>query len=223
VEVDPALERSMVRVGREMQRAGFVAGTAGNLSVRLPDGLFLVTPSGRRKGRLSAADLLVVDGEGEVVRGRRGLSPTSETPMHLEAYRRRPDVNAVVHAHPVHAVALSLAGDDLQRSTIPEAYATFGRIAVTPYSPPSSPRNGVVISDAVACHDAIVLAWHGSLTVGATIEEAYLRLEVLEHTARIVAVARSLGPLPTLGAAELRELRAAGSAYRARSGSLLKG
>ena len=94
--------------------------------------------------------------------------------MHLEVYRRRPDVHAVVHAHPVHAVALSIAGDELQRCSIPEAVATFGAIAVTPYSPPSSRENADAIRGAILHHDVIVLAWHGSLTVGATLEEAFL-------------------------------------------------
>jgi L-fuculose-phosphate aldolase len=216
IATDPAIERAMVRIGRAMHRAGFVAGTAGNLSVRLPDGLVLATPSGLAKGRLAARDLIVVDGDGEVVRGRPGLAPTSEMPMHLEVYRRRPDVNAVVHAHPVHAVALSLTGDELQRSTIPEAVATFGSIAVTPYSPPSSRENADAITDAIGGHDVIVLARHGSLTVGATLEEAYRRLEVLEHTARILAVARSLGPVPSLTDAEVEDLLRRGRAYRRR-------
>lgn len=216
VATDPALERAMVRVGRAMHRAGFVAGTAGNLSARLADGLFLATPSGLAKGRLGARDLLVVDGDGHVVRGRPGLAPTSEMPMHLEVYRRRPDVNAVVHAHPVHAVALSLTGDELQRSTIPEAVATFGSIAVTPYSPPSSHENADAITDAIAEHDVIVLARHGSLTVGATLEEAYRRLEVLEHTARILAVACTLGPVPALTDEQVEDLLRRGRAYRRR-------
>jgi len=214
IAIDDAVIRAMLRVGRAMHRAGFVAGTAGNLSARLEDGLFLVTPSGRAKGRLTAADLLVVDGDGEVVSGRRGLVATSETPMHLEVYRRRADVRAVVHAHPVHAVALSLVGDELQRCTLPEVVGTLGRIAVTPPTPPSSPQNADAISDAIVDHDAIVLARHGSLTVGATIDEAFERLEVLEHAARILAVARALGTIPALPDAEVRALRRRGIEHR---------
>lgn len=212
--VDGALRRRIVRVSRAMHRAGFVAGTAGNLSVRLPGGGFLATPSGVAKRALRADDLLVVDDEGRVLRGPPGRRPTSEMPMHLEVYRRRPDVGAVVHAHPVHAVALSLSSGLLGRPCLPEAVATLGEIAVTPYTPPSSRDNAEAIRDAIVSHDAIVLRLHGSLTVGASVEEAFERLEVLEHTARILVAAAAIGPVPELDAAQIADLRARGRAYR---------
>ncbi len=205
--------RVVVRVARALHRAGFVAGTAGNVSVRLPGDFVLVTRTGLPKARLTRRDLVVVDLGGRVVRARAGFGPTSETPMHLEVYRRRPDVHAVVHAHPVHAVALSLVGDDLAECILPEAVATLGRIALTEYSPPSSPENAVAIADAIQWHDAIVLRRHGSLTVGRTLDEAYERLEVLEHTARVLAVARTLGPLSPLDAEQVQDLRERGRAY----------
>jgi L-fuculose-phosphate aldolase len=211
------LARRVVAAGRSLHRAGLVAGTAGNLSVRLPEGLFLVTPSGVSKARLTTGDLLVVDEDGALVRGRAGLLATTEMPMHLEVYRRRPDVGAVVHAHPAHAVALSLATTELQRCCLPEAVATLGAIAVTRYTPPSSAENAAAISDLVGRHDAVVLAWHGSLTVGATIEEALDRTEVLEHAARILSVAHAIGPVPALDPAEIDALRRRGRAYRAAS------
>lgn len=219
-EIDAALLRRVVRVSRAMHRAGFVAGTAGNLSVRLGGGRFLATPSGVAKRMLTGADLLVVDAEGEVLHGRRGRRPTSEMPMHLEVYRRRPDVGAVVHAHPVHAVALSLSSGLLGRPCLPEAVATLGEIAVTPYTPPSSRENAEAIRDAIVSHDAIVLRLHGSLTVGASVEEAFGRLEVLEHTARILVAAAAIGPVPELTPEQTADLRGRGAAYRENACSL---
>lgn len=200
------LRADIVRVCRRMHERRYVSGWAGNVSVRLGGDRFLMTPSGVPKSDVEPADLIVVDGRGAIVSAARGLRPTSEVPMHLCAYRRRPDVGAVVHAHPVHAVALSIAGDDLSKQYVPEAIVVLGPIAVTPYATPSTAENERVVDDVIAEHDAIVLRYHGSLTVGRDVDEAYLRLETLEHAAEVIALVRSLGGGPEIEASQVAKL-----------------
>jgi L-fuculose-phosphate aldolase len=192
-QAEQALRQQIVSVGRRMQAEGYIAGAAGNLSARLNEDRLLITPSGASKGELSPDELLVIDQEGNCLEGDGTCRPSSELPMHLEIYRQRPDVGAVVHAHPVYCVALSLVGVSLQTPYIPEALVLLGPVATTRYATPSSTENRDAIRGLIGEHDAIVLAQHGSLTVGVDPEEAFMRLEVLEHTAHTVATAYMLG------------------------------
>ena len=214
---DP-VRAEMIRVCRRMSDRGFVSGWAGNVSARLGPDRYLLTPSGVPKSDVTEADLIVVDGSGRVTEGAPGRRPTSELPMHLCAYRLRPDVAAVVHAHPVHAVALSVVGSALSKHYVPEAIVMLGPIAVTPYATPSTDENERVVAAVVEDHDAIVLRAHGSLTVGSTLAEAWLRLETLEHAARIVTLIEQSGGGPELDEAAVAKL----VAQRARLG-LLRG
>ncbi|MBI3242900.1 MAG: class II aldolase/adducin family protein [Chloroflexi bacterium] len=205
------LRHEIVRVGKLMHQFEFVDGASGNLSARLGPDRILATPSGLAKGFLSPDQLIVVDSDGKLVPPTPpGLKPTSELLMHLEAYRQRPDVNGVIHAHPITSVALSIVGVPLTDCIIPESVLLFGAIPTTPYANPSSAENQQAISELVKTHDAILLAYHGSLTVGPTVWDAYLKLESLEHTAKIIAQARMLGevkPLPPEQVQKLIETR----------------
>ena len=194
------LRHELVRIGKLMHQFEFVDGASGNLSARINSDHILATPSGLAKGFLTPDQLLVLDMNGGLAPDSPpGLRPTSELLMHLEAYRQRPDVNGVIHAHPITSVALSIAGIPLTDCIIPEAIVILGPIPTTPYATPSSAENQRAISELVKTHDAIVLAYHGTLTVGSSLWEAYLKLESLEHVAKIVALAHTLGgakPLP---------------------------
>jgi L-fuculose-phosphate aldolase len=199
VSAEAALRADIVRVGQWMRQNDYIDGASGNVSARLSPDRILATPSGLPKGALSPEQLIIVNMRGEKVDGLPELRPTSELLMHLEAYRRRPDVNAVVHAHPVTCIALSIAGVSLAECLVPEAVVVLGPIPTTPYATPSSEENQRAISEVVVSHDALVLQYHGSLTVGRDVLEAYLRLETLEHTAKIIALTKLLGggsPLP---------------------------
>jgi L-fuculose-phosphate aldolase len=200
------LRAAIVKAGRMMQVREYVDGSAGNLSIRLDPNRILATPSGMVKGELAPDDLIIVDMNGQLVSGRPGLRPTSELAMHLEAYRRRPDVNAVVHAHPITAVALSIAGISMEECVIPEAIVFLGLVPTTPYATPSSDENRRAISEVITGHDALILRYHGSLTVGRDMQEAYLRLETLEHTAKIIALTRLLGGGPPLPPEQVTKL-----------------
>ncbi len=204
------LRRELVAAARRLDAQGLLPGPSGNLSARLEGDRVLVVPSGVPKGRLQPEELLVVNLQGDVLEGIRGLKPTSELPMHLEVYRRRADVGAVVHAHPAASVALTVAGISLSEPVLPEAVLLLGDVPTTAYATPSTPENQEAIAEWIDDHDVILLARHGSLTVGRTVEEAVMRLEVLEHTARTLLWAYMVGkpaPLPPEAVAKLHAVR----------------
>jgi L-fuculose-phosphate aldolase len=191
-----------------MWERGYVAASDGNLSARLATDRLLVTSSGCSKGFLSADELLVLDMEGipTATHRRRGLHPSSEIQMHLEVYRQRPDVQAVIHAHPPLAIACSIAGMSLARCVLPEVIVSLGGIPTTEYATPSTEEVPESIRAAIQDYDAMVLAHHGSLTVGRTMWEAYMRLEKVEHTAQITLAAHQLGRVDTLSAGDVEKL-----------------
>lgn len=202
------LRREMVRVGRLVWERGFVAATDGNLSARMGANRLLVTASGVSKGFLSDEDLVIIRMDGEPVSSYRGRDsrPSTEIAMHLEVYRQRPDVNAVVHAHPPLATAFSIAGVSLARCVIPEVIVALGGIPTAEYATPGTPEVPVSIQQAIGEYDAMILAHHGSLTVGDTLWEAYLRLEKVEHTAEITLAAQQLGQVNTLSPQAVEKL-----------------
>jgi L-fuculose-phosphate aldolase len=206
VERTRTLQDQMVAIAAEMYAHGFITGLSGNLSARLPDGKILVTPAGAHKGSLSPETLLTVDLEGHILSNPEKMLATSELPMHLEVYRQRLDVGAAIHAHPVTCIALSLVGITLEKPYIPEAVVLLGDVPTTAYATPSSDENRQAISELIREHDALILAHHGSLTVGRDLREAYVRLETLEHTAQIVALAHQLGEPRQLSSEAVRKL-----------------
>lgn len=187
----------MCRVGQQMHRAGLVEGTAGNLSARLGPEEILTTPSGLAKGELLPDQLIIVNPDGKRIdkptSTNAHLRPTSELILHLECYRMRSDVQAVVHAHPPHVVAMTIAELDFGEIMVPEMVILLGIVPTLPYSTPGSMAGQEFVSKSVLEHDAMVLAYHGSLTVGKDLNEAYRKLESLEHTARILTLVHQLG------------------------------
>lgn len=204
------LRQEIVQVGRLMYEKGFICASDGNISARLEDGRILITPSGLHKGLLEPDQLVVVDEQGQRVApyatANRHLKPTSELPMHLEAYRRRPDISAVVHAHPPITIALSIAGIALADCLLPEVIVFLGLIPTTQYATPSSEENVHAIRSLIAHHDALVLQRHGSLTVGDSPLQGFMRLETLEQNARIAFMLAQLGVHSPLPAAEVKKL-----------------
>ena len=206
--------KEIVRVGRLLHEKGYVAATDGNVSVRLSKNRVLSTPSGFSKGFLAPEQLVVTDLEGRKIPSRepasRDLKPTSELPMHLEAYRQRPDIAAVIHAHPPICVALSIAGISLAKCLLPEVVVTLGLIPTAEYATPSSAEGPGAIRDLIANHDALIIQRHGTLTVGQDPFDAYLKLEKVEHLAYVTLILRQLGretPLPPAEVAKLLRMR----------------
>lgn len=203
------LRQEIVRIGRLMYEKGFISASDGNISARLSPGRLLITPSGLHKGFLEADEVLVVDEDGQPVGSlgaNRRLKPTSELPMHLEAYRQRPDIGAVVHAHPPTTIALSIAGIPLADCLLPEVIVFLGLIPTTQYATPSSSENVRAIHDLIVGHDAIVLQRHGTLTVGDSPMQAFMRLETVEQNARIALMLAQLGVRNPLPPEEVRKL-----------------
>jgi L-fuculose-phosphate aldolase len=200
---EQALREEIVRVGRLMYERGLAVAADGNISAPLDEGHVLCTPSGLCKGTMTPDQLIVVDMDGHKVgpgtSANRELQPTSEVRMHLEAYRQRPDIGGVVHAHPPITVALSIAGVSLADCMLPEVIVTLGLVPTTEYATPASAENVRAIRDLITNHDGIILQRHGTLTVGRDPWEAFMRLESLEQVARITLVLQQLGrgePLP---------------------------
>ncbi len=207
---EAALREEVVRVCRLMWEKGFVAASDGNVSVRLGDEHLLTTPSGVSKGFLAPSDAVLIDMEGTPVRSvghaARQATPSSEILLHLEVYRQRPDVQAVVHAHPPLAIAFTIAGISLAQCVLPEVVVNLGSIPTTAYATPSSAQGPTVIRGLIRDHDALLIDRHGTVTVGQTLFDAYLKLEKVEHLAQVTLAARQLGRVSELPREEVRKL-----------------
>lgn len=200
--------RKVVDVCRRLYARGLIAGGEGNVSARLGPARILVTPAGASKGDLRPSDLLIVDAEGgRTVGGGRRAS--SEIAMHLRIYRRRPDVAAVVHAHPPVATGFAVVGESFAEPVLPELVLAIGPVALVPYATPGTEGLADCLDPFLPDHDAFLLSNHGVTTVGPTVEVAYARMESLEHSARILLAARLLGRVRTLTAEQVRDLVAA--------------
>src|SRR5512135_503553 len=207
------LRREVVEVCRRLHSRDLIGAAEGNVSCRLGRSRFLVTPSGVSKADLRPPDLLLVTSSGERVRGRG--RPSTELRMHLAAYAARADVNAIVHAHPITAVALTVAGVPPPNDLVPEASVTLGEVAVAPFATPGTDELPRALAPLLARHDVLLLARHGALALGRTLAEAFVRMETLERVARIALLSRLLGRCePLAPEAVERVLAAAGVAPR---------
>lgn len=198
---------ALAALGQLLYQRGLVSATDGNLSLHLSPNRILMTPSGRAKGRLNGADMVVIDETGSLVSTDSDLAPSSETPMHLEVYRQRDDVRAVIHAHPPYTLALTVAGYSIPTDILPELIMTLGEVPTVPFARPSSGQGARAIQKAIVDHDALVLQNHGSLTVGKSLEEALINLERLEAVAQVVYLAQLLGTPQRLDDEQLAHLR----------------
>jgi L-fuculose-phosphate aldolase len=208
------LRVELIRILRIVTDQGLACSSDGNISVRLGEDQFLITPSGLHKRSMSEEDLVVVDGKGQAVAGKPGRSPTSEVLMHLAAYRERPDIRAVLHAHPPCAVALTIAGIPFPMDIIPESLIGLGSVPTAKYATPGTPELAESIRGMLKDTNAILLSHHGSLTVGRTLEEALVALERMEHTAHTWFLAKAAGAIHPLPAEELARLREIGRELR---------
>lgn len=210
VATEHQLRAAIVEVGRWLYERGLIVAGDGNISARLSGDTVLITPAGLCKGWLGSEDLVVVDLEGRLLRSSGGRRQSTEQLLHLEVYRARPDVQAVVHAHPPVAVAATLAGVPMDQPWLPETILTLGAVPTAPYALTGTIEMFEAIAPLIPDHDAILLSHHGALTVGATVQQAFMRMEQLEHSARILLAARQFGsiqPLPPERIAQLDALR----------------
>ncbi|MDR3644512.1 MAG: class II aldolase/adducin family protein [Clostridia bacterium] len=186
-----SLKKEMLEVGRRLYEKGFVASNDGNLTARIDEDTILATPTGVCKGDMTPEHLLVLDMNGAVMSG--SYRPTSELKMHLAVYQERPDVRAVVHAHPQKATAYAVAGIPLDKITLPEMVFALGKINLTEYGTPSTEEIPETVRRHIRDANALLLLNHGALTVGIDLMEAYFAMETLEHFAAISLYAHLLG------------------------------
>lgn len=201
------LSEEICDIGRRLHARNLIAAGDGNISARLGDGRFLMTPSGVSKARLAPPDLTYLDGDGTVLSGR----PSSEWRMHLAIYRACPEARCIVHAHPPTAIAWTLARPDLSElpgEALPELILAAGRIPIVPYTRPGTEDVGSALLPFLPEHRLLVLARHGAVCWGPSPEEAYLGLERLEHVAMILKSAVELGGLSALPRVDVEALRA---------------
>ena len=176
---------------RRLYERGLTTTLGGNISARLPFGGFLITPSASDKATISAADIGGVNDAGDPV--SNDFKPSIETGAHAAVLRSRPDVNAVIHAHPVTVCAFAATSAEIDSSLIIEARELIGEIAYVPLFPMGSAELADALAEAAAKSNCVVMRGHGALTVGATLVEAFERMEVLENAAKMTLMVRELG------------------------------
>ena len=199
--------KQIVYTNRICIENGLIRSSDGNISIRLDADRFLVTPSGLYKRRLKRKQILIVNSKGELIRGKGELKPSSELLMHLEAYRQREDIGAVLHAHPPYSTALTIAGIPFPENIVPEVLVLLGEVATIPYATPGMQNLARSVSEPIKTHDAVLLSNHGSLTVGKTLEQALNALERMEFAAQLYYLAYNLGKIIPLLEEEIVSLR----------------
>ncbi|MBE6778636.1 MAG: class II aldolase/adducin family protein [Ruminococcaceae bacterium] len=198
------IKRQICDVGHRLYAKNFVAANDGNISVKISDNEFLCTPTGVSKGDLTPDMIIRIDGQGNKLEGE--LNPSSEIKMHLRVYRDRPDVNAVVHAHPPVATAFTVAGVPLDQYILPEAVLTIGSVPTCEYGTPSTMEIPDSLAPYIEDHDAFLLKNHGALTVGNTLTRAFFTMEEVEFNAIICKHARELGAVQEIPYEQLLKL-----------------
>lgn len=201
----------IVRLGGLLHSSGFVAGMDGNLSVRLDRDRILVTPTAMSKGMMRPSDLVIVDLAGRKLAGRRSVS--SEIGMHLLIYRLRPDVGGIVHAHPPTATGFAASGLALDRPLICELVVGLGCVPLAKYGTPGTSELADALAPLVPQYDAILMANHGVVAYSQDLQSAYMKMETVEHFAKVALVAHLLGHEQPLKEDEVAKLIVARSKY----------
>ena len=202
------IRRDLIKFSHLCYERRLLVAMDGNLSALLPSGNVLCTRAGCHKGFLTDDDLMVIDRRGNVIRGTG--KPTSEMAMHLACYDARPDIAAVVHAHPPISIAFTIANKSLARCVLPEVVLTLGVVPTIDYQTTGTSALADKVGSAIQNHDAVLLDRHGAVCVGQNLLEAFCRLETMEHTALITKMAHDLGGIKELPAEESIKLRSMG-------------
>jgi L-fuculose-phosphate aldolase len=205
------LRADIVEIGRRLYARGYTASNDGNISVRLGADRLLMTPASVCKGFMNEQMMVVTDLDGQKISGDR--KPSSEMQMHLEVYRQRPEIQAVVHAHPPIATAFAVAGIPLDRAVLAEVVTTLGSVPIAEYATPSTRELPEAVRKYVKAHDGMLLANHGALTLGSDVYAAYYKMETIEHFANISFVARMLGGERLLSREEVIRLQGLRGSY----------
>ena len=198
------IKKEICEVGHKLWLKGFVAANDGNISVKINDHEYYCTPTGVSKGSLTPDMIIKVDENGKKIEGK--LNPSSEIKMHMRVYQKRPDVTAVVHAHPPVATAFTVADIDLDQYILPEAVLTIGNVPTCDYGTPSTMEIPDSLDPYLQNHDAFLLRNHGALTVGCNLNKAFFVMEEVEFNAVICKHAMDLGAVHEISNDQLKKL-----------------
>ena len=201
------IREEICEIGRRMYTRRMVAANDGNLSVRLSENEILCTPTGVSKGFMKPEQLCRVDLSGKVLHMAEGFGPSSEVKMHLRVYQKRPDISAVVHAHPIFATSFAVMGRALESPIMPEVIVNFGKVPLAPYGTPSTSEIPDAIEPYLADYEAILLESHGALTWAQDLTAAYMKMESVEFYAELLYRTAQLGGPRELSAEKLERLR----------------
>lgn len=203
------LSEEIVEIARRLHGRNCLAAADGNISVRCSDDEIWMTPSGVAKAFMTADQMACINLQGQILHG----TPSGERLMHLEIYKACPEAKAIVHAHPPTAIAWTLAkanATELPSEALPEILLACGRVPIVPYARPGTLEMGTHLKPFLPDHKALILARHGAVCWGSSLEEAWRGIERIEHAAQILLSAQQFGgatPLPSEELAELWKLR----------------
>jgi len=193
---------------QELSRKGLVIGTMGNVSLRLPeskDGLIAITPSNRYYESLTAEDIVIINLSGDVVEGR--LKPSSEKMLHTGIYKKRPDINAIIHFHSLYSSTVAVSFKSIPPILEDQVICLGGEIRVSGYAFSGSIELDDNVIEALDDNKAVILANHGALSAGYTMREAFTNCEMLEKTAHVFINAALLDEVNRLSAAAIEKGR----------------
>lgn len=200
------LKKQIIDIGKRLWMRGYVAANDGNITVKINDEEILATPTGVSKGFMTNEMIIKLNIYKDNPQKKYNYKPSSEIKMHLEVYRERKDIQAVIHAHPPYCTSFAVAGIPLNKCIIPEAIVSLGAVSIAPYGTPSTEEVPQSIKSLIKKSDVLLLANHGALTIGADLKNAYFKMETLEHSSQIIFQAMQLGKVNMLQEEEVKKL-----------------
>ncbi len=200
------IKKQICEIGKRIYNQGMVASNDGNISVKLNDNEFLCTPTGVSKGFMTPEYICKVDANGKVIQANAGFKPSSEIKMHMRVYKNRPDVNAVVHAHPLYATGFAIAGIPLTQPIMPEAVIALGCVPIAEYGTPSTEEIPDAVEKYLQSFDAVLLENHGALTFSDSLLNAYHKMESVEFYAKLLYISKQIGGPQELSKAQVERL-----------------
>ena len=200
------IKKQICDIGKRIYDKGMVAANDGNISVKLNDNEFLCTPTGVSKGFMTPEYICKVDRNGKVLQANKGFKPSSEIKMHMRVYKERPDVNSVVHAHPMYATGFAIAGIPLTQPIMPEAVIALGCVPIAEYGTPSTEEIPDAVSKYLQSFDAVLLENHGALTFSDSLLAAYHKMESVEFYAKLLYISKQLGGAKELSESQVQRL-----------------
>ena len=200
------IKKQICEIGKRIYDRGMVAANDGNISVKISENEFLCTPTGVSKGFMTPEYICKVDRDGKVIQANPGFKPSSEIKMHMRVYKERPDVNAVVHAHPMYATGFAIAGIPLTQPIMPEAVIALGCVPIAKYGTPSTEEIPDAVSEHLQYFDAVLLENHGALSYSDSLLNAYHKMESVEFYAKLLYISNQLGGPKELSEAQVQRL-----------------